>query len=264
MKTKLTTIVRHITRKEFLLFAAFFLRFYGRPRNIRKKHISFLGYTIDIPDGPSFLWQFKDIFVDEALKFTATTESPVVYDCGSNIGMSVLYVKKLHPHARITAFEADEEIARISERNLRTNTITDVTIIPKAVWKDSDGVPFVCDGADGGSVHGEGVAHMVSSVRLKEYLEAEDHVDFLKMDIEGAEVVVLSDCRDQLHKVQNIFIEYHSWNTSAQELSKILAMLEKEGFRYYMSTINKRSHPLMYTRDSHGMDLQINIYGKRE
>ncbi len=47
----------------------------------------------------------------------------------------------------------------------------------------------------------------VQAVRLKDFLTRT--VDFLKVDIEGAEFEVMMDVADQLHHVRNLFIEYH-------------------------------------------------------
>ena len=47
----------------------------------------------------------------------------------------------------------------------------------------------------------------VTCVRLKDLLD--DDIDFLKIDIEGAEYAVLKDCSDDLTNVKNLFVEYH-------------------------------------------------------
>jgi uncharacterized protein YfeS len=39
-----------------------------------------------VPDALSFIWQFKEIFVEEYYRFEAKSESPVIYDCGANVG----------------------------------------------------------------------------------------------------------------------------------------------------------------------------------
>ena len=94
-------------------------------------------------------------------------------------------------------------------------------------------------------------------------MQKEEIVDLLKIDIEGAEYEVLKDCEDTLDNVENIFIEYHSWNNSPQKLSEILAILEKNNFRYYISSICGRSHPFINTGLDQNMDLQLNIFGVR-
>ena len=134
----------------------------------------------------------------------------MILDCGSNVGISALYFKSIFPQARITCFEADPAIAEILKRNLKSNGAADVVVHQKAVWTHSNGVSFGAEGADGGSVQDGGNTVFVPSVRFKEILQQFDRVDLLKVDIEGAEVEVLSDCSEELHRVKYLYVEYHS------------------------------------------------------
>jgi len=85
----------------------------------------------------------------------------------------------------------------------------------------------------------------------------------LKIDIEGAEYEVLMDCRDSLLNVKNIFIEYHSFNISDQNLSEILQILQKNKFRYFIKSPNNKDAPLINKKSKFNpaMDLQLNIFG---
>ena len=178
--------------------------------------------------------------------------------------MSCLYFKKLYPKAKIKAFEADPKIARVLENNLAKNSILDgVEIINSAVWIDEDGIEFSSEGADGGSVYGGKNKIKLNSIRLKNYLENEKHIDMLKIDIEGAEYEVLKDCKDSLSNVKNLFVEYHSWNKTNQKLSDILEVFEKNGFRYYIESLTKRKNPFINKGELENMDLQLNIFGVR-
>jgi len=229
------------------------------------KNVKFLSFIFDIPDYASFVWQFKEIFVDELYKFETKKREPVIYDCGANIGMSCLYLKKLYPNAKIKAFEADPYIVKIFENNLKRNNIFDnIEIINSAVWIDNNGLEFSCEGADGGSIYGSNNKIKVKSVKLKEYLENEKEIDFLKIDIEGAEYEVLKDCANSLHCVRHIFIEYHSFVNDHQKLSEILTILEKNGFRYYIQNLKKINSPFVNQNSDNKMDLQLNIFGVKE
>ncbi|MCK5605254.1 FkbM family methyltransferase, partial [Candidatus Pacearchaeota archaeon] len=140
------------------------------------KTVTFLSYQFYVPDCPSFIWQLKEIFLDECYKFNLPSirKGITIYDCGANIGTSCLYFKLLYPNARIIAFEADPEIAEICEANLNRNKISDIQVVPKAVWIDNNGVEFSMTGADQGSIYGNNRhKSRVASVRLKDYLEKE-------------------------------------------------------------------------------------------
>jgi FkbM family methyltransferase len=239
-----------------------YLRWYGYERYKKVENIKVLGYKIDAPDIASFLGQFREIFADDNYKFNAKSDEPVIYDCGANIGLSCLYFKSLYPKAIIIAFEADKNIANILSVNLQKNNIKDVTVISSAVWVHDDGVQFSTEGSDGGSILGLDGKIKVPSVRLKSILEKSINIiDLLKIDIEGAEYEVIKDCDKSLDNVKNIFIEYHSWNNSPQNLSEILAILEQNSFRYFVNGICGRSQPFINKGEDQNMDLQLNIFG---
>lgn len=227
----------------------------------RINNIKFLKYTFDIPDLPSFVWQFKEIFVDEIYKFNSINLQPIIFDCGANVGTSCLYFKKLFPNAKIKAFEADPMLASILKSNLTKNGIHDTIVVNKAVWIDDKGIQFGSEGADGGSINAIDNKINIDSIRLKDFLEKEVEIDLLKIDIEGAEYEVLMDCTTSLTNVKHIFVEYHSWNNSSQKLSEILQVLEKNNFRYYIEDISKRKQPFINSAKKQNMDLQLNIFG---
>lgn len=267
MRTLLKNMIRplyyYIKNKNEREFYRLFDK-YGRVERYKRiDNIKFLKYEIDIIDFASFIWQFKEIFVDEIYKFETNSNIPVIYDCGANIGISCLYFKNLYPNAKIKAFEADPVIVNILKTNLVKNNINDVEIIDKAVWIDDKGVEFGIEGADGGSIYLNNMNKVkIESVRLKDLLEKEERVDLLKMDIEGAEYEVLKDCYETLDKIKYIFVEYHSWNNTTQKLSEILAILEQKNFRYYIENISKKKAPFVnnLSKADSKMDLQLNIW----
>lgn len=227
------------------------------------KNVRFLNYQIDIIDNLSFIYQFREIFVNEIYKFKTQRSKPVIYDCGANIGLGILFFKKVYPEARIIAFEADPLISEVLTSNLIKNGVRDVEIVKKAVWINNSKIPFGCEWADGGSIYRSTNLIEVETIRLRDFLEREDIVDFLKIDIEGAEVAVINDCNDVLNRVNNLFIEYHSFFNKPQELSSILTILENLGFRYYIENVSFTKYPFLNHDVEKEMDLQVNIFARR-
>tara|TARA_B100001057_G_C22868977_1_gene957873 strand:+ start:4893 stop:5696 length:804 start_codon:yes stop_codon:yes gene_type:complete len=230
------------------------------PRHKTVKDLKFLNYKFDVPDLRSFVWQFKDIFVDQIYKLKFDDCNPLIFDCGANIGTSCIYFKKEYPNSKIIAFEGDIKIAEILLSNLKKNNIFDIEVINKLVWTDDLSVNFKPDGADGGSIDKTKSSNLTKSIRLKTYLDLKSSIDLLKIDIEGAECEVLKDCRDSLTHVKNIFIEYHSIKNQNQNLSIILNILEDNGFRYYIEDLHKRKTPFIDKGINLNMDLQLNIF----
>ena len=237
-----------------------FWRYGDKPRYQPSK-VKFGNYQLEVPDCFSWVWQYEEIYFDEYYKFNALTPNPVIYDCGANVGMSILYFKQLYPQARIKAYEAEPHIAEYLTKNLQINGIKDVEIIQKAVWKDHLGVEFGEGQADDASIYGQGKKKMIPSVRLRDELAKEKNIDFLKIDIEGAEIDVLPDCADVLDRVQHLFVEFHAYIGQSQALAKVVEVIEKAGFRYYIDTNQHRKAPFVNHRyrNNDMMDLQLNI-----
>ena len=251
--------IKNPNERKFVLYSII----YGSKNRYKEKKINFLNYKIQVPDALSFIWQFKEIFVDESYKFESELTEPVIYDCGSNIGLSCIYFKRIFPGAIIKAFEADLNISKYLKENLNANGLNDVEVIDKAVWVNDGGVELNIEGADGSSIYVEGKKQKVGSIRLKDLLDSESRIDMLKIDIEGAENDVILDCGNSLKIVNNIFIEYHSYTNSQQKLSELLNVLEQNNFRYFIRNDSSRNMPLINktNKSNPAMDLQLNIFG---
>ncbi|MBF0385382.1 MAG: FkbM family methyltransferase [Candidatus Omnitrophica bacterium] len=133
-------------------------------------------------------------------------------------------------------------------------------IVNKAVWNKDGHVSFGVEGGDGGSIYLKTKTIAVETLRLKDLIEKETFIDFLKLDIEGAETEVLIDCQDVLGRVKNIFIEYHSFIGYPQALDKILYILSKNNFRYYFYPVSRDKSPAFSCKLGINIDFQINIF----
>ena len=263
IKKILLSLRDFILNKNVRQYLLLYINLSGVKRFKTIKNINFLNFTIDIIDSASFLGQFKEIFLDRSYEFVSDNNAPVIFDCGANIGMSSLFFKTIYPHSNITAFEADSSITEIFKKNLKKNNIHDIKIIDAAVWINDKGIQFSVDGADGGSMQGTDNIKNVRSVRLLDFIDnCSKKIDLLKIDIEGAEVDVIQDCAKSLSKVKNIFIEYHSWNSSEQNLGEILKILEAQNFRYYIEDTCGRKKPFIDHAKNKNMDLQLNIFAR--
>ncbi len=239
---------------------------YGDAPRYQPKTIRLLGNFLEVPDCQSFLWQFKEIFADENYRFQADTDTPLIYNCGANIGVDTLYFKRLYPNASIKAFEADPGIAAYLTRNVERNRLSKVEVITQAVWNENTTVSFAAEGADGGSVVVGNKTAQIPATRLKDWLEKESVIDLLKMDIEGAEVAVIRDCKDSLRHIRHIFIEYHAYLHEPQALGELLQLLTNSGFRYFIRSEADRQQPFVNrtNRKTPTMDLQLNIFAYRD
>lgn len=62
----------------------------GFPR-FTEKRLKAGSLDLIIPDMPSFLYTYYELFVDEIYRFKTKNKAPVIIDIGANIGLSVLF-----------------------------------------------------------------------------------------------------------------------------------------------------------------------------
>lgn len=209
-----------------------------------------------------FLHTYKELFEEEIYRFDSPTTAPLIVDCGANIGMSVVYFKMLYPGSRIIAFEPDEENFKMLEANCRSNHFTDIDLRKSAVWIHNDWLSFSADGTQGSTIaSGENGTNTVKvkSERLADLLK-ENKVDFLKIDIEGAELDVVKDCSPYFGNVTNLFVEYHGKATDTNKLTEILALLQPHFKVYIKLATDNLVHPFVQKSTGHAFDVQLNIF----
>lgn len=236
-----------------------------KEKRYKKGKVSIWGREWKYVDGTTLIVGLKEIFVEKIYQFETENETPLIIDCGSNIGFSVYYFKQLFPKAKVIAFEADPVIFDVLGENMANTGLKDIELINKAVWDKDETLEFRSEGGMSGRVRikdEEGELYKVQGTRLKDYLNRK--VDFLKIDIEGAEYRVISDCREELKNVERIFVEYHSPKNEEQKLSEILEILKTSGFRVYVKEAYVPKNPFMDIQAVDGMDLQLNLYGVRQ
>jgi FkbM family methyltransferase len=227
-----------------------------------------LGKRLIFSDSASFIQSYHEIFEQELYFYKSENSSPLILDCGTNIGLSVIFLKKLYPNARIIGFEPDPNLFKILKDNLKQFGLMDVELHQKAVLDLTGKVSFNSQGASSGQVLMESERLTtdsvieVDSVTLSPFITSS--IDFLKIDIEGAEYRVLKSIEDRLHLVKRIFVEYHSFSNHEQELDGLLALLRKASFRYYLYPAVHKEFPFKGIDFKEEMDMQLNIYAIRQ
>ena len=226
-----------------------------------------LGKEITAIDSASFLVMQDEIFKKEIYKLNTVNACPRIIDVGANIGISTLYFKLQYPNSKITAFEPDPKAFEALRNNiLNSYGFDDVELIDKGVWNEDGELDFTTNKADGGSLspNKPGSSKItIKTLRFRDYLSQEEDIDLLKVDIEGAETEVMLDCRDHLHKVKYMFLEYHSFANEKQHLLEIMEVLKYNGFRTYIQTNFCPPQPFFNVNTSLNQDLQLNMFAIR-
>ena len=144
----------------------------------------------------------------------------VFYDIGANIGFfSLLAARLVGPQGRVIAFEADPGNAVRLREHIVRNDLPWITAEQRAVWSETTTVSFAR--IDPSTSPDRGLGHVtpasssgtiqVDAISLDDFTRIAPAPDFLKCDVEGAEVEVFRGAQRLLaEKRPGILCEVHS------------------------------------------------------
>jgi FkbM family methyltransferase len=201
------------------------------------------GFSVRVNDGLNLANSYDDIFRRRIYAFHPTTPSPAIIDGGANIGLSVLFFKKEHPQARIRAFEPDPRTFPYLEENVARNGLDGVTLERAAIGAAAGSALLHGDGMYtsylDGYVANPHVAQPREDVEIPVLPLADllaEPVDFMKLNIEGAETDVVVAAGDALRAIRELAIEYHHLPGLPRTLHTLLGQLDENGFEYVVNS----------------------------
>ena len=140
----------------------------------------------------------------------------VIFDAGANIGSSAIAFRKLFPTATIICIEPEPGNIEILKKN--AGKLGNVEIVEAALAADTNPRPLFNRGTgawgftvtESDQVTSE-VEESVSCVTVSSILEIHelDHIDILKLDIEGGEKEVLESSESWIESVKVVLAELH-------------------------------------------------------
>lgn len=143
----------------------------------------------------------------------------IFYDLGANIGFfSLMAARIVGETGRVFSFEPDAVVAERLRRNVARNAFSNVTVIEAGLWSQSGTLNFI---AAASSSPDRGTGQFVSGddrggtatrcISLDDFVREAPAPDAIKIDVEGAEVEVLTGGAEVLQtKRPWILCEVHS------------------------------------------------------
>ena len=218
-------------------------------------------YRIELCDAPSFLSAWDEIFVNRIYDLPRRVgKLPTLVDAGANVGLAALFWKRTYGDFHYLGFEPDPQVAACCRRNLASWGVAGE--LRELALSDAEGEQrFVPDGADGGRLEGgTGSGFTVKTARLSRMLPPA--VDLLKLDIEGAESVVLRDIAPCLPRIQNLFMEWHHSSGHAG-LGSAITLLEEAGFDCFIQVVQGPRQPFLRRSVEEVFSQKLNVYAVR-
>jgi FkbM family methyltransferase len=169
----------------------------------------------------------------------------VVIDAGAYTGdYTVFAAKKAGREGKVIAFEPDEKNLRVLRRNLAHDKLNNVTIIPRGLWDKNTSLSL--DSFNGlHSTISSGGKEKIQVAKLDDEIKKLNlkKIDFIKMDIEGAEIEAVKGAIKILKKFRTrlAIASYHIVNGKQTSifLEKLLSELGynvKSDFPMHLTT----------------------------
>jgi FkbM family methyltransferase len=196
-------------------------------------------FTIYYDNSEEYHHLKNEVFTQGSYYFETEVARPRIIDAGAHIGLSTFYFKKLYLGAQIIAIEPNPHSFTLLEKNIFENQLEDVETHQVALSAQPGATSFFYDmsddkwestasflkGAWTGSQQSQEI--QVHTQTLDTFIT--ETIDFLKMDIEGAEQEVLFATKEKLQLVRHMIVEFHPIaGNSIEKLSQFLKDLHFE------------------------------------
>ena len=168
-------------------------------------------------------------------------EPEVIIDIGANVGEISLFLNKNFPNAKIYALEPSSENFKVISKNISSQSFdTDKIILKKIAITDTNGIlPITCglqaeNTMLSSLIDKKVLTEKVESKTLLQFIKAEKikAVDFIKIDIEGGEPLLIEDLKKCKNIVKSYLIEF-SIKSKIIDVHKLLRIMFENNYKAY-------------------------------
>jgi len=187
---------------------------------------------------------FDEIFIDKVYEFDDNISPKIIFDIGSNTGVSVKFLRLKFPESLIFAFEPDPQVFKALELNAKD--ATGVKTFNIAVTAKDGPIEFYIHPKSPIvsslyprfseqkkiAVEGKSLSTILKDLSI-------DEIDLLKIDVEGAEGEIFSSF--DTRKIKTMVGELHT------DLAKMSLHEFKQLFPAHEFTVIKQMSPIRYS-----------------
>lgn len=147
----------------------------------------------------------KEFHEEDLLRYISEhykKDNMVIIDCGANIGNHTIYFNKIMNAKKVISFEGNPDTYKTLLKNIEINNMEDVVETYNYVLGEKSSMASI-DHFDESNIGGtsfceneNGTLKMISV----DSLNIQDHIDFIKMDVEGFEYHVLKGMTQLLNR----------------------------------------------------------------
>jgi FkbM family methyltransferase len=181
----------------------------------------FFTEEFNISTAPQFAW-IRVVYN----KMLAAGKTPLIVDCGANIGLSALYFAKHLPQARIVGIEPARDNIDMARRNTGHNPL--IEIVEAAVYDEArpleianpEAEKFAYRVREARTSSAQSVEGITIPALMQRYGARRNLI--VKVDIEGGELALFRSNTGWLNHTDLLIAETHDWLFPGQGTSRTL------------------------------------------
>ena len=219
-----------------LVFSIFYLRHQGKPTAVMQVEDG-VKFKVHVNTSDALMiWEIwkAQVYDDARIPICA---GDVVVDMGAHIGAFAVRAARLAQGGKVYAYEASSKNFALLTENRKLNNLGNLYIENSAVSNRCGMMPFYTpsDNRILGSLlqTTSGYVEMVPTTTFSDIItkHAIKQIDFLKIDVEGAEFDILfTNPNETLSKTRQIVMEFHEFKDDKRSHYELVNLLSSQGF----------------------------------
>jgi FkbM family methyltransferase len=173
-------------------------------------------HPITLRNNSSDINVFYQVLFNQDYQLLLDDEPKIIIDLGANIGLSSIYFLNKYPDCKVIAVEPD--IANFEFLKINTEKYPNILRYNNGIWNKNTWLKIIDNnlGSWGFSVVevNNDTPNSIESITLDQIIQINNiqHIDILKIDIEGSEIELFQENFDKWMSITNIIIiELHDW-----------------------------------------------------
>lgn len=185
------------------------------------------------------IWEIWKLRAYEDTRCPINPQDTVV-DIGAHIGVFSVWAAQKANLGTVYAYEASQANFELLKENRGLNHSQNLQVKNLAIFNKPGNFDFYLPGGNGalGSLLQDqhAVKETVTAITLEKLFEDNglDHVDYLKLDVEGAEYPILLNCPAEiLSRIKHLILEYHEFEGAPWRQQDLERHLLSHGFQVF-------------------------------
>lgn len=190
----------------------------------------------------------------------------IVFDIGANFGEVSLHFAKEYPEAKVIAVEPSKNNLKILYDNLANQkfSVENIQVVEKAIMDTHSTLKISEEfGSENSLVSNQnnktldftnGSYSQIEAIPLADLMQSlapDETVDFMKIDIEGAEPLLEQDLMRYAPRIDSILIEFSAKNSQDKYVSLLKTLMETRHYICYIRGRESKSYDFEAVREQY-------------